>query len=137
MPNFWTLVWGPPAFRRFSAEIRFAEMRRGRISLFSPRRDCFPPQPQRYRVPHNKCVSAWFFPTTFLGVAPWPHVFSPMQSLISQSSIVFIVVGVLLHVDNVHRSSPLYFGVAALHGENDRIRIRRGMRGKPSKGAHS
>ncbi len=33
MPNFWTLVWGPPAFRRFSAEIRFAEMRRGRISF--------------------------------------------------------------------------------------------------------
>ena len=35
MPNFWTLVWGPPEFRRFSAEIRFAEMRRGRISLLS------------------------------------------------------------------------------------------------------
>ena len=33
MPNFWTLVWGPPEFRRFSAEIRFAEMRRGRITL--------------------------------------------------------------------------------------------------------
>ena len=28
MPN-----WGPPEFRRFSAEIRFAEMRHGRISL--------------------------------------------------------------------------------------------------------
>ena len=33
MPNFWTMVWGPPAFRRFSAEIRFAGMRRGRITL--------------------------------------------------------------------------------------------------------
>ena len=35
MPNFGTLVWGPPEFRRFTAEIRFAEYRRGRISLLS------------------------------------------------------------------------------------------------------
>ena len=33
MPNFGTLVLGPHEFRRFSAEIRFAENRRSRISL--------------------------------------------------------------------------------------------------------
>jgi hypothetical protein len=33
MPNFGTLVLGPPEICRFSAEIRFAEYRRSRISL--------------------------------------------------------------------------------------------------------
>ena len=33
MPNFGTLVLGPPEFRRFSAEIRFAEYRRSRIRI--------------------------------------------------------------------------------------------------------
>jgi hypothetical protein len=37
MPNFGTLVLGPPEFRRFSAEIRFAESRRSRISLLRAR----------------------------------------------------------------------------------------------------
>jgi hypothetical protein len=32
MPNCGTLVLGPPEFRRFSAEIRFAEYRRSRIT---------------------------------------------------------------------------------------------------------
>jgi hypothetical protein len=35
MPNFGTLVFGPREFRRFSAEIRFVEYRRSRISLLS------------------------------------------------------------------------------------------------------
>jgi hypothetical protein len=35
MPNFGTLVLGPHEIRRFSAEIRFAEYRRSRISLLS------------------------------------------------------------------------------------------------------
>ena len=33
MPNFGTLVLGPPKFRRLSAEIRFAEYRRSQITL--------------------------------------------------------------------------------------------------------
>jgi hypothetical protein len=35
MPNFGTLVLGPPEIRRFSAEIRFVEYRRSRISPLS------------------------------------------------------------------------------------------------------
>jgi hypothetical protein len=35
MPNCGTLVLGPPEFRRFSAEIRFAEYRRSRITHLS------------------------------------------------------------------------------------------------------
>jgi hypothetical protein len=33
MPNFGTLVFGPPDIRRIFAEYRFAEYRRSRISL--------------------------------------------------------------------------------------------------------